>query len=345
MKLSLELAERGVVPDWLIRWGIRGLDKKRLRLEDRGDREAQRQATRRFAAELRRSPVAVQVQKPKEQHYEVPPEFFRHILGNRMKYSGCYWPPGIKTLDEAEEAMLTLTCERAQLADGMEVLDLGCGWGSFSLWVAEKYPRSRVVAVSNSKPQGQFIRAACKEKGFKNVDVITADMNHLQLSHQFDRIVSVEMFEHMRNWDQLLARIAGWLKAEGKLFLHIFTHRTFAYLFETVGDDDWMGRHFFTAGMMPSDDLLSHFSEHLNIEDHWRVNGMHYKKTAESWLQNLDEKRNVIIPVLRQTYGGEQTKRWLQRWRIFFLACEELWGYKNGEEWLVSHYRLRKNSY
>ncbi len=342
MRFAIELAERGLLPDSLIRWGIRELDKKRLRMEDLGDSEKQREALEKFIDELRNSPVAVQVHKPKEQHYEVPPAFFEKVLGKWMKYSSCYWPQGVDSLDQAEEAMLELTCDRAQLEDGMEILELGSGWGSLSRWMAEKYPNSRVTTVSNSRPQGEFIKARCAALKLDNVAVISADMNDFDTDQTFHRVVSVEMFEHMRNWEKLLARINTWLKPGGKLFLHIFTHRKFAYIFEDEGEDNWVGRYFFTAGLMASHDLLFHFQKDLTVEDHWRMNGMHYKKTADAWLSNLDRRRDQILPILAETYGQNQAERWLQRWRIFFLACSELWGYGNGEEWLVSHYRLRK---
>jgi cyclopropane-fatty-acyl-phospholipid synthase len=342
MRLAIELAERGLLPDSLIRWGIRELDKKRLRLEDLGDHGKQRQALERFVEELKKSPVAVQIHKPKEQHYELPPAFFEKILGKWMKYSSCYWPQGVDSLDKAEEAMLELTCERAQLEDGMEILELGSGWGSLSRWMAEQYPNSRVVTVSNSRPQREFIKSRCAALKLDNVEVISADMNDFHIDQTFHRVVSVEMFEHMRNWERLLARIATWLKPGGKLFLHIFTHRKFAYLFEDEGDDNWLGRHFFTAGLMASHELLLHFQKDLIVEDDWRVNGVHYKKTADAWLSNLDRRRQHILPILVETYGQGQAERWLQRWRIFFLACSELWGYRNGEEWLVSHYRLTR---
>jgi len=342
MRFAIELAERGFLPDSLIRWGIRELDKKRLRMEDLGDREKQGQALERFVEELRNSPVAVQVHKPKEQHYELPPAFFEKVLGKRMKYSSCYWPQGVDSLDQAEEAMLELTCERAQLEDGMEILELGSGWGSLSRWMAEKYPNSRVVTVSNSRPQGEFIKARCAALKLNNVEVISADMNDFHIDQTFHRVVSVEMFEHMRNWEKLLARIATWLKPGGKLFLHIFTHRKFTYLFEDEGDENWLGRYFFTAGLMASHDLLFSFQKDLTVEDHWRLNGMHYKETADAWLSNLDSRRDQILPIVAETYGQDQAVRWFQRWRIFFLACSELWGYGNGEEWLVSHYRLTR---
>jgi cyclopropane-fatty-acyl-phospholipid synthase len=342
MRLAIELAERGLIPDNLIRWGIRRLDRKRLRSEDRGDPEKQHKALLRFVDELRHNPVALQVDKPKEQHYELPPPFFEEILGKWMKYSSCYWPTGVDSLDKAEEEMLELTCERAQLEDGMEILELGSGWGSLCRWMAEKYPHSHVVTVSNSRPQGEFIKTRCADLGMDTIEVIHSDMNDFDTNRTFHRVVSVEMFEHMRNWEKLLARISTWLKPEGKLFLHIFTHSSFAYLFEDEGEDDWLGRHFFTAGLMPSHDLLFHFQKNLTVEDHWQVRGTHYKKTADAWLSNLDRRRDRILPIVAETYGTGHAERWLQRWRMFFLACSELWGYGNGEEWLVSHYRLKK---
>ncbi len=341
MSIAIDLMERGLLPDSLVRFGIRRLCRQRLRDEEQGSPEANRAAQEAFVESLRREPVAVHTDEANEQHYEVPSEFFRLSLGPRLKYSCCFWPEGIDTLGAAEEASLEQVCRRAELADGMEILELGCGWGSLSLWMAEKYPKSRILSVSNSATQRAFIEARRDERGLTNLEVLTADVTGLELDRTFDRAVSIEMFEHMRNYQTLMGRVASWLNPGGKLFIHVFTHREFAYRFETEGEDNWMGRYFFTGGLMPSDDLLLQFQDDLAIEQQWRLGGVHYQKTAEAWLEAMDRNREGIMPVFEKTYGVE-AKRWFQRWRVFYMACAELWGFRGGSEWGVCHYRFIK---
>ena len=338
----LGLAERGLVPDALLRAGIRKMCAARLRDEHADDPDAAARRNAALIAELRQSPVAIHTDAANRQHYELPPAFFTRCLGPRLKYSGCYYPTGKETLAQAEEAMLALYCERAALADGQEILELGCGWGSLTLWMAEHYPNSKITAVSNSRPQREFIEARCRELGFQNVTVITCDVNQLELeASQFDRCVSIEMFEHMRNYATVLGRIGGWLRPGGKLFVHIFCHRTLLYPFETAGDDNWMGRHFFTGGLMPSADTLLWFQKHLRIEQRWLVDGTHYQRTSDHWLAEQDKHRDLVMPVLKEAYG-EAAGLWFQRWRMFWMACAELFGYNKGQDWMVGHYRFRK---
>jgi len=330
--------ESGLVPDLAIRHGIRRLLRQRLDAVGAANVEAAADAYANFVAMMNEAPIALVPHLANEQHYEVPASFFREALGSHRKYSCCYWPDGTMTLDQAEEAALHETCLRAGLEDGMRVLDLGCGWGSLSLWIARRYPGCQVTSVSNSGSQREFILAEAERAGLGNLDVVVADMNEFQTNVRFDRILSIEMFEHMRNYRELFRRISTWLETGGLFFMHIFCHRSVPYEFVDSGPADWMSRHFFSGGIMPSDDLPLSFQDHLSIRRRWRWNGTHYARTSNAWLANMDERRAAVVPILVDTYGKENSAKWWMRWRMFFMACAELFDYNDGREWYVTHY-------
>ena len=337
------LLDKDVVPDWLIRIGIRHFIGQRLRQQHTDSPWEARAKIVSLVEELRRSPIALSTNEANEQHYEVPSRFYEFVLGARRKYSCAYWPAGVNTLDEAETAMLALTVERACVNDGDEIMDLGCGWGALSLYLAERFPNSRILGVSNSRTQREFIVGEIARRGLKNLEIVTANIVTFQTDRRFDRILSVEMFEHMRNYDLLLGKISNWMKAEAKLFVHIFTHHRFAYPFAVEDSSDWMSAYFFTNGLMPSDDLLLYFQKQLQCSGHWLMSGVHYQRTAKAWLEKADRNREAVLVEFRNAYG-EQALTMFVRWRVFFMAVEELWGWRAGKEWTVSHYVFERNA-
>ncbi|MEO1204054.1 MAG: cyclopropane-fatty-acyl-phospholipid synthase family protein [Pseudomonadota bacterium] len=340
---ALSWTEAGMVPDSVIRHGIRRLLDRKLKEIHAGDVAHASKIKNDFVAMMNTSPIALVPDLANEQHYEVPAAFYSQVLGQHRKYSSCFWTPETRDLDQAEANALQITCERAGIQDGMRVLDLGCGWGSLSLWIAEHFPGASVVSVSNSRSQHDYITQQASERGLGNIEVHVCDMNDFAAPGRFDRICSVEMFEHMRNYGELFRRISQWLEADGRFFMHIFTHRTTPYEYIDRGPSDWMSRHFFSGGIMPSMDLPLRFADHLSVEKTWQWNGTHYAKTCNAWLALMDERRAEVMPVLAATYGDSEADRWWMRWRMFFMACAELFDHSGGNEWFVSHYRFGKS--
>lgn len=331
-----------LVPEWIIRAGIRRMLAQKLRTESKPTTELQRRALMSFVKELKSSPIAIHTDAANRQHYEVPARFFELVLGPRLKYSSALWLEDTADLGQAEINMLELYCQRADLSDGQSIMDLGCGWGSLSLYLAEKYRNSKIVAISNSSTQKEFIDAQASLRGLKNVTVITANIANYDTELEFDRIVSVEMFEHLKNYRAMLAKVSRWLRPDGKLFIHIFTHKHFAYHYEDRDGTDWLTRNFFEGGTMPSEDLLLYFQEDVRIVEQWSVPGTHYQKTAEAWLRTMKDRRIEVMKIMSKTYGETEAVKWWSYWKLFFLACAELWGYKNGTEWTVSHYLFER---
>jgi cyclopropane-fatty-acyl-phospholipid synthase len=340
--IALRWAEQGRLPDRVVRSGIRHLLRQRLAELHSGDAEAGARITQEFLAQMRAAELAPLSEKANEQHYEVPAAFFAQVLGPHRKYSSCHWPPGVDTLAEAEAAALASTCDRAGLQDGQRVLELGCGWGSLSLWMAERYPNSWITALSNSQSQRAYIEAQALARGLSNLRVLTRDINRFDTDERFDRVVSVEMFEHLRNWPRAFAQVARWLQPGGRFFMHVFAHREAPYAFEVRDESDWMSRHFFSGGMMPSDDLALQCQDDLRLLQRWRWDGRHYQRTAAAWLANMDAGQATLMPLLAATYGADQAGIWWQRWRLFFMAVEELFGHADGQQWWVSHYLFER---
>jgi cyclopropane-fatty-acyl-phospholipid synthase len=334
----INAAERAPLPDIVTNAGIHFLVSRTSRqLEN-----APFDVTGRFAKDMTAFPIALATDEANDQHYEIPASFFELILGSRRKYSCCYYETPQSTLDEAERKALALTAEHAGIAHGQEILELGCGWGSLTLWLAEQFPTASITAVSNSTSQRDYIMQQAASRHFGNVKVITADMNNFETSQRFDRVVSVEMFEHMANWRNLFERVNNWLRPDGRFFMHVFSHKHSPYRFDHTDKSDWIAQHFFTGGIMPSHDLVYQFQDILEVEQDWQWDGRHYAHTAHDWLTRFDRNEREIDVILNDVYGRDR-QLWKRRWRLFFLATKGLFGHNNGADWGISHYRLRKS--
>lgn len=334
--------EKNKIPDSLIRFAIGQQLKNKLKIENREGEKSQQLYFQNLLKALSQGPIAINTRDANEQHYEVPTEFYRLVLGPRLKYSSGYWPHEKATFEESEVEMLKLYSDRAQLQNGQKMLELGCGWGSLSLYLAETYSDSEIVGVSNSSTQKIFIETQIKERGLKNLKIITCDINEFDLDKKFDRVLSIEMFEHMRNYKKLFKKTADLLNDEGLLFVHVFSHKKFAYPYESDNPNNWMARYFFTGGMMPSEEIFCYFQEDMNLQKRWRVNGQHYQKTCEAWLGKMDLNEDQVMSIFKKTYGASNALKWWVYWRIFFMACAELFGYEKGNQWAVTHYLFSK---
>lgn len=347
MDIDKILAE-GWIPDSVLRFAIRRILAKKIRNQRINDVELRQEELMNFIEGLKSQPIAIETEAANEQHYELPPEFFEIVLGKNLKYSCCLFKDDCmkeelpQFLNKAEEDMLELSCSRAEIKDGQKILELGCGWGSLTLYMAEKYPNSEITAISNSKYQIQYIKELAEERNLENVKVLTADINNFQIEQKFDRVVSVEMFEHMRNYKKLMEKVSSFLKDQGKLFIHIFSHHRYPFTYHNDSQSDWMARYFFSGGTMPSEDLLHYFSSDLNLDKQWAVSGCHYRRTLEAWRIKMDEHKNKIWPIFEETYGEENAKKWWNYWRLFFISSAEFFGYHEGNEWFISHYLFSK---
>lgn len=342
VRLMLASLERNLLPDAVIRRLTRLLLAGRLRSGYKPTSEQQLSDLLAFAQSLREMPIAIQTEVPKSQHYELPTSFFKLVLGKHLKYSSCLFSEKSTTLEDAEKAMLELYCERSQIKDGHTVLDVGCGWGSLCLYIAQKYSNCKVTGICNSVTQKAHIEEQCRDHQLQNVEIVVTDISTFEMEASYDRIFSIEMFEHMKNYRDLLKKISAWLKPDGLLFVHHFCHKAFAYHFEDVSDDDWITRYFFTGGTMPAASLLLYFQDDVSIVNHWLVNGKHYARTSEEWLKRMDQNLSSITPIMQSTYGKDSAVKWTVYWRTFFIAVAELFGYNNGEEWMVVHFLFKK---
>ncbi|XP_010526043.1 PREDICTED: (S)-coclaurine N-methyltransferase-like isoform X1 [Tarenaya hassleriana] len=342
VKAMLALLERNMIPDAVVRRLTRWLLAARLRSSYKSTAELQLSDLLSFIKSLQEMPIAIKTEEPKAQHYELPTAFFKLVLGRNMKYSSCYFSTNSTSLDEAEEAMLALYCERADVKNGQTILDVGCGWGSLSLYIAQKYSSCKITGICNSRTQKEFIDEQSRKLVLRNLEIIVADISSFEHEGTYDRVFSIEMFEHMKNYGALLKKISGWMKEDGLLFVHYFCHKTFAYHFEDVNDDDWITRYFFSGGTMPSANLLLYFQENVSIVDHWLVNGKHYSQTSEEWLKRMDKNLESISEIMKMTYGKEEAVKWRVYWRTFFISVAELFACNNGDEWMVSHFLFKK---
>ena len=345
VKNFIKVLENGYMPDPITRIGIRSLVKQRLD-ESLKNTSKDPHYLKNYAKELKKSPLAIMTDSANKQHYEVPTEFYDLSLGRHKKYSSCYWDKNTKTLEEAEQKALDLSIEHAGIVDGMRVLELGCGWGSLSLELAKRFPNSAITSVSNSKTQKSYIDNQARARGLKNLVILTRDLgvesNYDFGPEKFDRVMSIEMMEHLRNYDLFFKKMSPSIKDDGKFFIHIFTHKNAPYYFETEGEDNWMGKYFFSGGQMPARDLFDEFNNDLVVEKKWDWNGDHYSKTLEAWLENTDQKKSEVLSMFKKTYGEGSEVIWYNRWRVFFISCSELFKYNNGEEWGVTHYLMKK---